>query len=131
MKQLTIITEDRVGLLADISYILGKARMSILGVSAEAHDGNAIVNLVVKDDKRAEQLLAANGYKVLESDMLVVRVKDEPGALSSLSKKLKDANISVQSLYLVMRSEGHSLGALKVDKPKAARKVLKGSLLGE
>ena len=124
MKQLTIVTEDKVGVLADISYILGKAKMSIMGVSAEAYEGKAIVNLVVKDDRKAIDILSANGYKVYESDMIMVKVKDEPGALSNISAKLKEANISVQSLYLIMRCKGYSVGALKVDKPKAAKKLL-------
>jgi len=124
MKQLTIMTDDRVGILADISYILGKARMSILGVSAEAYDGNAIINLVVKDDKKASGLLSANGYKVLETDLIMVKVKDEPGALTGISSKLKSAKINVESLFLIMRCKGHSIGALKVDKPKAAKRVL-------
>ncbi len=124
MKQLTIMTNDRVGILADISYILGKAKMSIIGVTAEAYEGNAIINLMVKDDKKASGLLAANGYKVLETDLIMIKVKDEPGALSSVSKRLKDAKINVESLFLIMRCKGHSIGALKVDKPKAAKRIL-------
>jgi len=124
MKQLTIMVDDRVGLLADISYVLGAARINIESISVEVQGGKALINVTVKDDKRAEQLLAANGYKVLESDVLVVKVKDTPGQLAEVSKRLRDANISVQSLYLVAKGDGYTLDALKVDKPKAAKKLL-------
>jgi len=129
MKQITIVADDKVGVLADISYILGKARINIESVTAEVHGGKAMVNLTVKDEKKAAQLLSANGYKVLESEILVVKLKDEPGELSKMSKLLKDAGISIENLYLLARGEGVSLDAIKVDKPKKAKAVLEKYIL--
>ena len=124
MKQLTVVSEDKVGVLADISYILGKARINIEAITCEVYEGKAVVNLTVKDDKKAAQMLSSNGYKVLQSEILVVRVKDEPGQLSQVSKSLKDAGVNIESLYLLARGNGFSLDAIKVDKPKKAMKVL-------
>ncbi|MFA4982947.1 MAG: ACT domain-containing protein [Candidatus Micrarchaeia archaeon] len=129
MKQLTITMDDKVGVLADISYILGKAKINIESVSAEAYGGKVVINLTVKDDKRAAELLAASGYKALESDVLVVKVKDAPGELSKISTRLKDANIDIQSLFILARGDGYSLDVFKVDKPKAARKILADCIL--
>ncbi|MCX6773186.1 MAG: ACT domain-containing protein [Candidatus Micrarchaeota archaeon] len=58
MKQITIVADDKVGLLADISYILGKARVNIDAISVEVHGGKAIISLTFKDDKKAISLLA-------------------------------------------------------------------------
>jgi len=124
MKQITIVGEDKVGLLADISYILGKARLNIEAISAEVYGGKAVVNLTVKDEKRAAKLLGANGYRILESEILVVRVKDEPGELSGISRILKEAGINIENLYLVTRGNGFAIDAIRVDKPKKAKKVL-------
>lgn len=129
MKQLTITMDDKVGVLADISYILGKAKINIESVSAEAYGGKVVINLTVKDDKRAAELLAASGYKALESDVLVIKVKDAPGELSKISTRLKDANIDIQSLFILARGDGYSLDVFKVDKPKAARKILADCIL--
>lgn len=129
MKQLTITMDDKVGALADISYILGKAKINIESVSAEVYGGKVVINLTVKDDVKATRLLAANGYKVLETDVLVIKVKDEPGELSKISNRLKEANIGVQSLYILARGEGYSLDVFKVDKPKAAKKLLADCIL--
>lgn len=124
MKQITIVSDDKVGVLADISYILGKARINIEAVSAEAKDGKAVVNITVKDDKKAAQLLTANGYRVLEAEILVIRVKDEPGQLSEVSRLLKENGINIESLYLLFKGEGYAMDALKVDHPKKAMNVL-------
>jgi hypothetical protein len=124
MKQLTVVSEDKVGVIADISYILGKARVNIEAITAEVYEGKAVMNITVKDEKKAAQMLASNGYKVLASEILVVRVKDEPGQLSNVSKILKEAGVNIESLYLLCRGKGYSLDAIKVDKPKKSMKLL-------
>ena len=124
MKQITIVAEDKVGVLADITYILGKARINIESLSVEVHEGKAVVNLTVKDERRAASLLSANGYRVLESEIIVVKLKDEPGQLSEISGLLQKNGVGIQSLYLLARGGGFALDALKVDKPKKAAKLL-------
>ncbi|MCX8198370.1 MAG: hypothetical protein N3F07_04260 [Candidatus Micrarchaeota archaeon] len=124
MEQLTIITDDKVGLLADISYILGKAKINIESLMVVSMSGKAILTFFVKDALRATRLLKANGYKVLESEILIVKLKDEPGQLSKMSSLLVSENINILNLYFVAKDKGYSLLALRVDKPKKARKVL-------
>ena len=129
MKQITVVVSDKVGVLAELSYLLGKAHVNIEALSAEVQGGKSVINLVVNDDKKAEMILKSNGYHVLAGEMLVVKVKDAPGALSEISKKLQKARINIESIYLLTRGEGYSLDALMVDKPKKAKKVLAGYLV--
>ena len=124
MKQITVLVADKVGVLAELSYLLGKARVNIEAISAEVQGGKSVINLVVSDEKKAEMILKSNGYHVLSGEMLVVKLKDAPGALSEISKKLQKAKINIESIYLLTRGEGHSLDAIMVDKPKKAKKVL-------
>jgi hypothetical protein len=124
MKQITIVAEDKVGVIADISYILGKAHINIEAISAEVYGGKGVVNLTVKDESKAAKLLSASGYKVLESEIIVIKVKDEPGKLSEVSKLLKDSGVNIENLYLLTRGEGVSIDAISVDKPKKAKKIL-------
>lgn len=124
MKQLTIVAEDRVGLIADISFILGKAKLNIESITVEVYGGKAIINLTVKDDAKATRLLAANDYRVLESELITFKVKDEPGKLAEISRLLKDEGINALSLYQITHGSGFAINAIKVDKPKKAMKVL-------
>ena len=124
MKQIAVVAEDKVGLLADISYILGKAKINIESIVVQVQGGKAVINLAVKDDEKATRMLASNGYHVLSSEVMLVKLKDEPGELSRLSAKLRGAGINIESLYMVARGGGFCVSALKVDKPKKARKLL-------
>jgi len=129
MKQITVVADDKVGLLADISYILGKARINIEAIAVEVIGHKAVINLTLKDDKRAAELLKNNGYRVLESEVLVVKLKDEPGELARISERLAEAGINVESLYLLSRHEGYSLDALRVGNYKKAAKLLENCLV--
>jgi hypothetical protein len=124
MKQITIVAEDKVGLLADISYILGKAKINIEAISVEVQGEQAVICLTVKDERKAAAMLSANGYRVLASEVLVVKVSDKPGELSKISRMLLESNINVESLYLLSRHHGFSLDAVTVDNPKKAKNVL-------
>ena len=124
MEQITVVVDDRVGLLADISYLLGKARLNIEALTVATVSGKAIMSFVVKDEKRAKQVLAANGYRVLESEVLIVRLKDEPGELSKLSALLLRHKISILNLYFLAKEPGWGFLALRTDKTKKAKGVL-------
>ncbi|MCX8174871.1 MAG: ACT domain-containing protein [Candidatus Micrarchaeota archaeon] len=129
MKQITIVADDKVGLLADISYILGKARVNIEAITVDVHGGKAVIILSVKDEAKAAKMLAASGYKIMEEEVLVVKVKDEPGELSKISERLKKEGINILNLYIISRENGYSLDVLKVDKPKKAKAVLADCLV--
>jgi len=124
MEQITVVVDDKVGVLADISYVLGKAKINIESLLVVSMSGKAILTFFVKDEARATKLLRASGYKVLESEILVVRLKDAPGQLSQMSSMLVAEKISILNLYFIAKEKGGSILALRVDKTKKAKKVL-------
>jgi len=124
MKQITIMVEDKVGLLADISYILGKAKINIDSVSVSKVGDNAIIYLAVKDEKRAKEVLGNNDYRVMASDNLLIKMNDQPGELSKLSKLLADNGINIENIHMLTRDKESAIFSIKVDKTAKAEKLL-------
>ncbi len=124
MKQLTIVSDDKVGLLADISFILGKSHINIDSISVGVVGGKAIINLTIKDDARAAQLLAASGYQVFAADVVVVKIADTPGELARISKMLADEGISIENVHVLAKGDGFVLDSMRVDKTAKAHKLL-------
>lgn len=124
MKQLAVVSDDKVGVLADISYILGRSKVNIESISIGVVGGKAVINLTVKDDARAAQLLAASGYQVMTHDSFIIKLDDQPGELARISKLLADAGISIESVSVVAKGDGYVLDALRVDKTAKALKLL-------
>ena len=124
IKQITVVAEDKVGLLADISYILGKAKMNIESLSVEVQGNKCIIDISIKDEAKAASLLASNGYQVLKHDVLVVKIKDEPAQMAQFTSKLAKEKISTVSLRLITKENGYDTYALQVDHTAKAKRVL-------
>lgn len=124
MKQITILVDDKVGILADISFILGKAHLNIESIDVNVAGGKAVINVTVKDAERAKALLAANSYKVLEADVVVVHVPDTPGELSKMSKMLSEEGVNIESVHMLSRGDGITMYSLKLDKQAKGEKLL-------
>ena len=124
MKQLTIVAKDKVGLLSDITFILGKAKVNIDSLQVEVQGQTAIISLTLKNEKRARELLENNGYKILESELMLVHLKDAPAQTAAMTALLSKEKISILSIHVVATSDGICTMALKVDKPIKAKKVL-------
>src|SRR5512137_818874 len=100
MQGITVVADDRVGLLADISYILGTTHINIESISVSAIGGKAVITLLVKNPEKAESVLKNNGFSVSSGNVLFFRVEDKPGALAAVAKRLADNKINGENLTL-------------------------------
>jgi hypothetical protein len=129
MRSITIISEDRVGLLADISYILGKSNINIDGLNVDVVGKKAIIALVIKDPKRAAGVLHRNGYQTAEMDSIVVKIPNEPGELGRVAENLSKERVNVENMHLLSSDSNGGVFALTVDKPRKASKLLSHILI--
>ena len=124
IKQITVVAEDKVGLLADISYILGKAKINIESLSVEVQGNKCLIDLSVKDEAKAISLLTSNGYQVLKADILVVKIKDEPAQMAQFTSRLAKEKINMVSMSMITKENGYDTYALQVDHTAKAKRVL-------
>jgi len=125
MKSVTIVADDRIGLLADISYILGKAKINIESVSVDVVGGKAVVVLMIKDPKATKEVLERNNYKVNEENALIVKLNDQPGELSRVTALLAKEKIDIKNVHMLSRDGKNSILSLLVDRPKKTEELLK------
>jgi len=126
-KRLVVSTEDKPGLVADVSYLLAKARINIEDINVIKAGKSVIIDLLVNDEAKAKRLLEVNGYKPMRSESLLVKLNDEPGALAEVARKLSDSNIEISRVDIVSKDaeSGLAILAIEVDKPKKAQEILK------
>lgn len=125
MKPLTIVADDKVGLLADISYILGKAKINIDSLSVDVVGGKAIISLLLSEPERGKSVLEAAGYNVTELSSLVLKLPDKPGELSKVTSILAKEGINIQNVHMLTRDGKTTVISMIVDKPKRAITLLK------
>ncbi len=101
---LTVVLEDRPGQLAQMGEALGDAGVNIEGFCATAHEGIAILHVLVENAMVAQNALILAGLKVEgESDALVIDLTDEadhPGALGRLAGTVATAGVNISVAYL-------------------------------
>ena len=115
MRELTIVTENRVGALAQICETMGNIGVNISSISAHGYREMGVVRLVTNDEISAKNALEKLGMKVITGDLLIVKVPDKPGELGKLTRKLANSSVNIEGIYLLGRSNGHLEMAVKPD----------------
>ena len=129
MKSVTVVSQDRDGLLADISYILGKSNINIESLSVDIIGQKAIIALTVKDYKKASNVLNSNGFETAQNDPIVIKLPNRPEELSKIANRLALEKINIENL-LVLGNDVHTgVFAINVDKPRKAVKLLNDVLI--
>lgn len=100
MKQLSIYAENKKGTMQEITSILAKEQINILGSVTNDSAEYGIVRMVVSDTEAARAALTAQGYLCRVMDVIGVEVEDEVGNLNRLLSALSDSNINVNYIYL-------------------------------
>lgn len=129
MKDICVVTEDRMGLLADISYILGQARINIDSIAVSAVGGKAVFSIMVRDQEKAKSVLEGNGFQVSSGNVVYVKLDDKPGQLAEIAKMLSKNRISVDNVHLISKDGKSSIVGVAVSRPRKAKKLLNPFLI--
>lgn len=124
-KQLSIFLENRPGLLARTCSILSEAKINILALAVHDTVDNAVVRVLVDNPTKALLLLEEEELYVMEQEVLVLEVLNQPGELTRVCQTIAEADINIAYAYCTARPDQHS-GCLviKTDQPERALEVL-------
>ena len=124
MKPITLLTDNRPGVIAHISQVLGDANINIDSIEADAADLKGVITLEVDHYDMALKLLTDAGYRAISDDTIVIAVEDKPGALASIAARLEDSNINIQSIHILNRQQQKALISLVTDNNSESETLL-------
>lgn len=128
LKQLTVFVENKQGALVDITDTLAKHNVNIRALSIADTQDFGILRLIVNDNDTALKTLQNDGYLIKITDVVGVKIGDEPGKLSKALAVLDQNSVNVEYLYAFMaRTEKHAYVVLRVADNVAAETVLEKS----
>ncbi len=100
-KNITIHLDDHPGALAEMGEALGKSVVNIDGICGVSCEGVGVLHILVEDADAARSAVEHAGFEVeAERDVLVVNIVDRPGELGNIARKLANAGINLDLLYL-------------------------------
>ena len=116
LKQLSIFAENTKGRMQEVTGILLREDINILGSVTNDSAEYGIVRMVVSKPEKALEALTKAGFICKLSDVLGIEVKDEVGNLNNLLLSLQESNINIDYLYLSFnRDTGRPIMILHVE----------------
>ncbi len=124
MKRIIVTVENEVGVLADITQVLAKEDINLASINTEGRGDSGLVILTTEECDRALHALMNAGYRAVTDDALIIKLRDEPGALAKVAARFRDAAVNIQSLHLLNRHGDYATVVLTADDRAKAEELL-------
>ena len=125
IKQLTVFVENKQGSIVSVTETLSNNNINLRALSVAETQDFGILRLIVDDEKTAEKILTDEGYLIKITEVVGVKIGDEPGKLTAALDVLDKADINVEYLYAFMaRTEKHAYVVLRVENNEVAETAL-------
>ncbi len=126
-KQLSIRLQDEAGALARVCTELARVAVNISAIMiSEAPRREAPLRLVVSSPDTAKKVLDSLQIKYSEEEVLAIRLKERPGALGRVTRKLAQQGIDIAYVYgSIEKGSERALVILGVPDLKRASQILK------
>ena len=130
MKQISIVIEENIDFpLANITALMAKNDINIDTIESETIGKSGIIVMTVNKYDLALKALRDAAFNAITEDSLLIKLKDEPGALAKIAKKFKDANIAIRSFHIISRNEDTSIAALSTERTAQAMELVQDILV--
>jgi len=130
MKQIMIITPpDRPGTVADVAECLGERGVNILAIDVTDDHAHGVILLEAEPYNEALRVLAESGFNAVSEEVLVIRIKDEPGALAKVAARFREPRININAMRIVRRDTAWATVILSTNDNSTARAVLADCLV--
>ena len=98
---LLIEVENKPGALARVAAAISDAGVNIAAATCTRPDDTAVMHILVKHAEAAKHALSTTAITVTrEREVVVIEAEDRPGVLADLARKVAEAGINIDLLYV-------------------------------
>jgi hypothetical protein len=128
-RQISVFLENKPGRLANVLRALEKQKINITGMTVMDSHEHSVLRLVTDDALKTGQVLKELGTNFTEAEVLLVELRNQPGALAHLCEQFAAEHINVDYCYCSAGGRnGRTFGIFKVsNNEKALRLVSAGN----
>ena len=98
-KQLTVFIENRTGRLSEVLGVLKDADVNILSLSLADTTEFGLLRLIVDNAAKGKEKLTESGFSSLLSNVSIVKIPHEVGALQSLLQAIDKKGVNIEYMY--------------------------------
>jgi hypothetical protein len=130
VKQISVFLENKPGRLANVLSALARDKVNITALTVMDSHEHSVLRLVANDLDKTRQVLKGLSTPFAESEVLMVELRNQPGALAHLCTTLGAEHVNIDYCYCSSGGRnGKTMGIFKVSNTEKAMRILNGSAL--
>jgi hypothetical protein len=124
-KQITVFLENKPGRLANVLAALAAEKINITALSVMDKHEHSVLRLTTDNPTQTTQVIQRLNTPFTEADVLLVELKNQPGALSHICEVLAAEHINIDYAYCSSGGRnGKVFGIFRVSNAEKAMRVL-------
>ena len=126
ISQISVFIENKKGRLHEITDLLAEKKVDIRALSLADTADFGILRLIVNNPELAMKTLLDEGVTVSKTQVIGVKLNDEPGALAKVLDILSEGDIAVEYAYaFITHTKNDACVVLRVEDNDRATQALK------
>jgi hypothetical protein len=126
-KQVSIFLDNKPGRLANVLSALAKEKINVTALTVMDSHEHSVLRAVTDDAAKTLKVLKTLGIHCGESDVLLIELRNQPGALANVCETLAAEHINIDYCYASSGGRnGRVFGIFKVSNTDRAKNVLSG-----
>jgi len=99
IKQLSVFLENKTGRINEVTKILGKNGINMHAFSMAETTDFGILRLIVSEVDKAAEILRAENFAVMQTDVVCISCPNVAGSLSAILEELAGKEIFIEYMY--------------------------------
>jgi hypothetical protein len=124
-KQVSVILENKPGRLAHLLSALAREKVNLAALTVMDHREQGVLRFIANDSAQAIRALKGLGVPHSETEVLLVELRNRPGALAQVCEVLGAGHVHIDYAYCSAGGRlGKTVAVLKVSNTEKARRLL-------
>lgn len=131
-KQVSVFLENKPGRLANVLSALAKEKVNVTALTVMDSHEHSVLRVVTGNPAKTLDVLKGLNMRHAEADVILVELRNQPGALAHVCEQLAGEHINIDYCYVSSGGRnGRVLGIFKVANMEKAMKVIGGATNGK
>jgi hypothetical protein len=124
-KQISVSFENKPGRLANVLLALAREKVNLTAMTVMDSHEHSVLRFVTEDPTKSIQVLRSLGTPYTETDVVLIELRNQPGALARVCEMLAGDHINIDYAYCSAGGRnGRTYGIFKVSNTEKALRVL-------
>ena len=98
-KQISVFIENRKGRLGEVLDVLKSSDVNIISMSLADTAEYGLLRIISDKPQDGKTALSAAGFSTMLTDVFILSIPHEPGALQQILRVISDEELSVEYMY--------------------------------